>query len=142
VAVVLAAVAAQRKDRLGLLMCVIGPAVPVFLTEYLAKPAFDRMLGVHGPVYPSGHVTGASAVAMVAVALAYRYGGRAAALLTAPIAALLPALVSLGVIGEYYHYATDAFGGGAVGVATVLTTAMILDAAERRAAAPSNPPAC
>ena len=109
-------------------MAPLGAAV---LTELVAKPIVDRTLVTTAPVYPSGHVTGAAAVAAVSVALAYRYSGRRAAVAVAPVAALLPLLVSVGVVGRAYHYATDAIGGLAVGVATAIVAVLVIDALER-----------
>jgi membrane-associated phospholipid phosphatase len=127
----LAAVAIARRDAAGVLFCALAPLAAGGLTELVGKPLVDRTLGRGAAVYPSGHVTGAAAVATVAVALAYRYGGRRAAVAAAPIAALLPLFVSIGVIGRAYHYATDAIGGLGVGVATAIAAVVLIDAIER-----------
>jgi undecaprenyl-diphosphatase len=131
----LAAVAFTRRDAAGVLLCALAPLAAGVLTELVGKPLVDRTLGRGVGVYPSGHVTGAAAVAAVAVALAYRYGGRRAAVAVVPVAALLPLLVSVGVIGRAYHYATDAIGGLAVGVATAIVAVLVIDAIERYARA-------
>jgi membrane-associated phospholipid phosphatase len=132
----LAAVALARRDAFGMLLCALAPSAAGVLTEFIGKPLVDRTVGFQtSPVYPSGHVTGAAAVAAVAVALAYRYGGRMAVVAVAPIAAVLPVLVSVGVVGRTSHYATDAVGGLAIGVATTIVAVLVTDAVDRRAKA-------
>ncbi len=133
--VILGGFALTRRDAFGALVCALAPAAGEVLTQWVAKPLFGRRLPWHTDVYPSGHVTGAAAVATVAVVLAYRYGGRRAARAAAPVAACLPLVVSVGVILRIYHYATDAVGGFAVGAATAMVVVLVADAVERRAAA-------
>ena len=145
VAVLLGVFALERRDRFGVVVCALGPAAAGALTQWVAKPLVGRRLPWHADVYPSGHVGGAAAVAVVAVALAYRYGGRRAALAAGPIALCVPLVVAAGVTLRVYHYATDAIGGLAMGVATATVVVLVVDAVERRAtartsAAESRPP--
>ena len=142
---VLGVFALERRDAFGVVVCVLGPAAAGALTQWVAKPLVGRRLPWHTNVYPSGHVTGAAAVAVVALVLAHRYGGRRTALAVAPIALCVPLVVAVGVIMRVYHYATDAIGGLAIGVATAVVVVLVADAVERRAtartiAAESRPP--
>jgi membrane-associated phospholipid phosphatase len=143
--VVLGVFALERRDAFGVVICALGPATAAALTLWVAKPLYGRRLPWHTDVYPSGHATGAAAVAVVALVLAYRYGGRRTALAAAPIALFVPLVVAVGVIVRVYHYATDAIGGLAIGAATAIVVVLVADAVERRAtartiAAESRPP--
>src|SRR5206468_3648905 len=91
----------------------------------------DRTMG-SGLAYPSGHVTGAAALATVAVLLAHRQWGRRAARSVAVAAATLPLVVGAGVVRLGWHYATDVVGGAAVGTATVLSVAVAFSLLEAR----------
>ena len=134
----LAVFALERRDAFGVVVCALGPAAAGALTQWVAKPLVGRRLPWHTDVYPSGHVTGAAALAVVALVLAYRYGGRRAALAAAPIAVCVPLVVGVGVIMRVYHYATDAIGGLAIGAATAIVVVLVVDAVERRTTASTN----
>ncbi|MCU1449708.1 MAG: putative rane protein, partial [Acidimicrobiales bacterium] len=121
----------RRRDRFGMALSVVGPVVALVITEVIAKPLVDRTNG-GALAYPSGHVTGATAIATVAVLLAYRHWGRDRALQVAVVASLVPLAVGVGVVRLGWHYATDAAGGAAVGVAAVLATAVVLARFEDR----------
>jgi membrane-associated phospholipid phosphatase len=133
---------AARRYRGALLVVAIPLAVS--LTEYALKPLFGRTLaGLYA--YPSGHVTVAAAIVMTVVVL---LTGPGRLPLPAPLRLLLVAAalaeltaVAVGVVAAGMHYATDTFGGAAVGTGTVLAAALALDwlGARWRAAAP--PPA-
>lgn len=135
VAMVLGVFALERRDAFGVVICALAPATAGALTQWVAKPLFGRTLLLHADVYPSGHVCGAAAAAVVALVLAYRYGGRRVALAAAPIAVCAPLFVAAGVTLRVYHYATDAVGGFAIGAATAMVVVLVADAVERRAAA-------
>jgi membrane-associated phospholipid phosphatase len=121
----------RRRDRLGAAVALLGPFVALFITEVVAKPIVDRTKG-NGLAYPSGHVTGATALAAVAVVLAYRHWGHRYAVRVAVVVAALPLLVGAGVVRLGWHYATDVVGGLAVGTAGVLGVAVALSALEAR----------
>lgn len=113
----LATIAYAWRDNVGVVVCIIGPAL-AGLCELIAKQIVDRKLG-SVLSYPSGHVTLAAALATAAVLVAYRTGGaRAAVAATAP-SAVLAVLVSVAVVRLGWHYPTDALGGAALGVAAV-----------------------
>src|SRR5205807_1025994 len=79
--------------------------------------------------FPSGHVTGAAALAAVILALAVRAWGRRAVWLAVPALAL-PLGVSAGVVRARFHYATDALGGIAMGFSAVLVVVVACAAYE------------
>ena len=128
---VLAAWAALRRDFLAAALALVGPALAAFLTEFVLKPLVDRRTG--GALqFPSGHVASATAVAAVAVLLAYRWWGMRVAVAVAVPAACVPLTVSLGVVRLEWHYVTDAAGGLALGAAVVLAAAVALSEAWAR----------
>jgi undecaprenyl-diphosphatase len=120
-----------RRDVLGALTAAGAPLLAVVLTEVVAKPLIGRRLSSagHSFSFPSGHVTGAAALAAVVVALAVRAWGRRAAWLAVP-ALLLPLGVSAGVVRAGFHYATDAVGGIAMGISAVLLVVVACSAFE------------
>jgi undecaprenyl-diphosphatase len=134
---VLAAVG--RRWRLVVLVAV-APALAVVLTEYVLKPLVDRYLfapGVpiavlrsYGGAFPSGHETGVVAAAVLAlVALGQlRLSGAARAAVVAVLTGWT-ALGALGLVRNYYHYATDTIGALGVAAAVVLGSALTIDAA-------------
>jgi membrane-associated phospholipid phosphatase len=111
-----------------------GLAVPAAaaLTEVVLKPLVGRsMQGYHS--FPSGHATAVFALAATcAVLLANpprpRLRGAVRLLLVAG-AALIAAIVAIAVVVLHYHYFTDTVAGAAVGIGTVLLTALLLDRA-------------
>lgn len=120
---------ATRRWRAALLAAVAVSAAAAS-TELVLKPLIDRRL-LGGLSFPSGHTTGAVALACsVAVLLIDPVRPRRPAawrlLLTVIVlgtaAAVAVALVSLGL-----HYFTDTVGGAAVAAAVVLATALVLD---------------
>lgn len=125
--VLLAALAWSRRDLRAVAVCLVGPALAVFMTDHVLKPLVDRHHGA-GLAYPSGHATGAAAVATLAVVLLHRWAGwRVAAWLT-PFVVALPAVMGLALVRLAFHYPTDIVGGTAMGVATVVIVAVALDA--------------
>jgi membrane-associated phospholipid phosphatase len=140
-AVLVAAALAFRRWR-GALLVLIGVPLASGLTEVILKHVIDRTWN-GDLMFPSGHVTGTSAMATAALILLL---GPAAlplpvalrwVLAVVAVAAVLA--VAVGVIALHYHYFTDTIGGAATGTGTVLATALALDvlarlAARRRAA--------
>lgn len=118
-----------RRVRGALLIAIAVPLAGA-ITEFALKPLFDRKMDGF-LAYPSGHVTGVSAMAVAVLVLLV---GPARPPLPAPVRWLLVAVVTLvvlavmvAVIALHDHYFTDTVGGVAVGTATVLLTAMALD---------------
>ena len=98
------------------------------LTEGLLKPVIGRT--IDGALsFPSGHTTAVFTVAtLVAVLLSRRLPGRTRGLLILA-AYLLATAVAAAMIAQGFHYFTDTIGGAAVGTATVLIGALVIDAA-------------
>ncbi|MBL7489941.1 phosphatase PAP2 family protein [Frankia sp. AgB1.9] len=123
------------RRRRAALLAMAGPALAAAVTEYALKPLIDRRSGP-GLAFPSGHTTGAVAVATVIALLLLPAGTftglpRAPRILLGTLAAVLASTVPIGLIALRYHYATDTLGGGAVAAIVVLTLALALDTAAR-----------
>ena len=105
------------RDWVRAIACTAAPVIAVLIVQEIAKPLVDRQSVVTGALsYPSGTV---AAVAALATALT----------LVVPAKARLPVVVLgfLAIIGTAsavvvlrWHYPTDALGGIAVGVGSVL----------------------
>jgi membrane-associated phospholipid phosphatase len=106
-----------RRDWVRAIACTTAPLIAVLVVQDIAKPLVDRQSVVTGALsYPSGTV---AAVAALATAL----------ILVVPAKARFP-LTILGLIATVgtgaavivlrWHYPTDALGGLAVGVGSVL----------------------
>jgi undecaprenyl-diphosphatase len=126
-AVLILACLLWRRYRAAALLAVSIPAAAV-ITERLLKPLVGRTaLGFLS--FPSGHATGTFALATAITVLLAGAPGipravRLAAVVTAfaVASAVAAAMVALG-----FHYFTDAVAGAAVGVGTVLATALVID---------------
>jgi membrane-associated phospholipid phosphatase len=123
----LAALALLRRDLRAAALCLAGPALAVVLTDSVLKPLIDRRHGV-GLAYPSGHATGAAAVAALSLVLFHRWGGWRSTAWFTPVAVALPLAMGLALVRLGYHYPTDVVGGTAMGVATVIALAVLVGA--------------
>ncbi len=130
--VALAGLCMALRARRAALLSLSGPISAATLTQWVLKPLIDRRLS-GGLAFPSGHATGACAVAAVLVllllpgaALRRRLPGFGRVLLWY-VAALFGPGVSLGVVVLRYHYATDVVGGVAVAVMVNGVLAWVLD---------------
>jgi membrane-associated phospholipid phosphatase len=126
---------ARRRVRAAILAAA-GPPLAGVLTEYALKPLIGRRSG-NLFAFPSGHTTGAVAVAVTITLFLLPTGALAGLprwprLLLAGLAAVLASLLPLGLIVLHYHYATDVLAGAAVAVTVILTLALLLDSAARR----------
>lgn len=125
------ACALRRRYRQAVLVAVSVPLAEA-LTELVLKPLIGGTSW--GNPYPSGHVTYVAALATVLIVLLARTGTRARPLLCTVLgltALLIPAANAAGVIGAGMHHFSDTVGGAAVGIGTVLVTALILDRLSR-----------
>ena len=116
-----------RRYRGAALAAISIPAAAV-ITEQLLKPLVGRTsLGFLS--FPSGHATGAFALATVITVLLARAPrvARAVGIDAAVVAFAVASVVSAAMIALGFHYFTDAIGGAAVGVGTVLATALVID---------------
>jgi membrane-associated phospholipid phosphatase len=139
-ALVVACLATRRWH--GAVLLAVAVPVAAALTEMVLKPLIDRTM--QGALsFPSGHTTGMFAlVGCGAVLLAgpsrprLPAGGR---LLLVLAAYLVATAVAVALIGLGAHYFTDTVAGAAVGTATVLLTALILDRLSRPGPRPESP---
>jgi membrane-associated phospholipid phosphatase len=123
-----------RRWRGTALVAIAVPAAAA-LGEKVLKPLVARRLGTGTGSFPSGHAVGMFALATAACLLLAGSRGRlprVARALLALGAVVVAILVPLAMVGLNHHYFTDAVGGAAVGIAVVVVTAFILDAATRR----------
>jgi membrane-associated phospholipid phosphatase len=105
------------RDWVRAVACALAPAIAVLIVQDLAKPLVGRHLGLTGASsYPSGTVAAVAALAM------------AATLVVPPLLRPLVgvagvtaiAAVAVAVVVLRWHYPTDALGGIAVGMGSVL----------------------
>lgn len=119
-----------RRWRAALLPVIAIPLAGA-LTEYVLKPVIS---GNSWASFPSGHTTGAFAVATVVAVLAASQasGAPAGVRVFAGLAVagflLLAFAIGFAMIGLAAHFFTDTVGGAAVGVSVALGTAMAIDA--------------
>lgn len=123
---------ALRRPRLAVL-AVAGPVLTGVATTVL-KPVFDRIKNDE-PVYPSGHMGAATALALVAALVlvsVIHVRPWLEIVLVAATTALIGAAMTLAMTVTRYHYPTDAVGGFCVAVAVVLGLALVIDRAPPR----------
>lgn len=128
-----------RRPKAAVFAFVAAPAAG-FVTEYVLKPAVHREQHVNALLFPSGHTTGAFALALTVVVLLLPHEGTrllpALARMVVGIAALAVAgLVAVAVVALGWHYVTDAVGGVVTAVVVVLGLAAFVDALGLDAAA-------
>lgn len=139
-ALVLACLLTRRW--LGAVLAVVSVPAAGALTEFILKPFVDRTL--HGWLsYPSGHATSMFALAMTCIVLLAdpprRKPSSAVRILLGLCAVALAVAVAVTMVALGLHYFTDAIGGTAVGIATVLTVTLLLDQAATRHQAATHP---
>ena len=113
----------RRRYREAALVAISVP-VAAAVTELVLKPFIGGTSW--GSPFPSGHVTSVAALATALVVLLVRVPRRPR-LVLACSAFLMMSVVAMGVIGAGMHHFSDTVGGAAVGIGTVLATALILD---------------
>ncbi|HEX9506642.1 MAG TPA: phosphatase PAP2 family protein, partial [Acidimicrobiia bacterium] len=124
-----------RDGRLARL-CLVAPAAAA-LAEILLKSLVARPApATDGPVtsysFPSGHVTGASALAVAAVTAAFVLTSRPVLrLLVVAAAASSVGAVAVGRVVVGAHYATDVVGGGLLGAGVALAAWAVLAGSTR-----------
>jgi len=123
-AAALALACVLRRWYAGAALVVISVPLAAAVTELVLKPLIGGTSW--GNPFPSGHVTNVVALATALTVLLARAPRRLRFVL-AFAAFLLAGAVAIGVIGAQMHHFSDTIGGAAVGVGTVLLTALILD---------------
>jgi undecaprenyl-diphosphatase len=125
-----------RRPR-GAVLVGVGPPVAGTLTEYVLKPLIHRHDDGRD-VFPSGHTTGAVALAVALILLvlpggALSHVAAALRLLLAALVALL-LVVPLGMVVLQAHFVTDVLAGGATAGVVIVLLALGLDLRRRRPA--------
>jgi membrane-associated phospholipid phosphatase len=115
VVAVVAALSVRARDRARAVACLVGPLLAGLLTEFVLKPLVDG--STHSAFqFPSGHTTGAAAIAAVIVIVAPRTWRPYVA--TAGV--LLSVASCVAVVVLRWHTATDAAAGVLIGLGSVL----------------------
>jgi membrane-associated phospholipid phosphatase len=122
--VALALACVLRRWYEGAALVAISVPLATAATELVLKPLIGGTSW--GNPFPSGHVTSVFALATALTVLLPRLP-RYLRLALACTAFLLAGAVAVGVIGANMHHFSDTIGGGAVGIGTVMLTALILD---------------
>jgi len=128
IAIAASALIARRPN--GVVLAVTAVPVTAFLDDRVLKHLVDRTHS--GQLsFPSGHAASAMTLATVLGVLLHDPAQRTATRVTRGALVVLTcavtALVAVGVVGLRWHYFTDTVGGGALGTATVLTLAFLID---------------
>jgi hypothetical protein len=134
VSIALVGLLVRRWDVTAL--AAMAPAVSVLLTEAVLKPLVHRSNTVvtHGLgqsealAYPSGHETGLASLACVLGVILLSSGVRhARKLMWTGVLALAVVAAAVGLVGQFYHYATDTIGALGVALAVTLTAGLLID---------------
>jgi membrane-associated phospholipid phosphatase len=125
-----------RRPRGALFALIAAPAAGA-MADIVLKPLVHRESPANVLLFPSGHTTGAFALALTAVVLLLP--GRDVRLLPAVLRLALAGLalgiagiVGIAVVALGWHYATDAVGGVVTAVVVVLAVAAVVDAVSDR----------
>ena len=124
IAAALALACILRRRYAGAALVVISVPLAAAVTELVLKPLIGATSW--GNPFPSGHVTNVVALA-TALTVLLASAPRRLRLALAVTAFLLAGATAVGVIGANMHHFSDTIGGAAVGIGTVLLTALILD---------------
>jgi undecaprenyl-diphosphatase len=118
----------------GALLCLLGPGLAGALTDVVLKPLINRDYGGAGYSFPSGHTTGAFAVAVCVIVLLFDRNDLHIEMRVALglVGVGLAASVAASVIGLGYHYTTDTIGGFCVALGVVLGLAIAIDIGAER----------
>ena len=117
----LVVLAASKRDRFGVILALIAPAVAVFSAEHL-KTHFGRTEG-GADAYPSGHTTALTAIAVTLAIIAWRQWGPRSLLATVPVGVALSGGMVLTVVRIHAHLMSDALGGVLLGAGIVVGVA-------------------
>lgn len=133
---VIAAVCLAGRWLRGVAFALLAAPAAGALAELVLKPAVNRTQNLDALTFPSGHTTGAFALALTVVVLllpteSTRLLPAVGRLLVAVAALAGAAIVAIGVVVLGWHYATDAVGGAATALAVVIAVAAIVDVAAR-----------
>jgi undecaprenyl-diphosphatase len=132
--ILLALVCLLLRRWRGALLCFVGPAMAGGLTDVVLKPLIDRDYGGAGYSFPSGHTTGAFAVAVCVIVLLLDRNDLyiEVRVLLGLVGVGLAVGVAASVVGLGYHYTTDTVGGFCVALGVILGLAIVIDAIAER----------
>lgn len=121
-----------RRPRAALFALVAAPAAGA-VTELVLKPAVGRQRVADALMFPSGHTTGAFALALTVVVLVLprentRLLSALARLVVGAAALAAASVVAIAVVALGWHYVTDTIGGVTTAVVVVVAVAAVLDA--------------
>jgi undecaprenyl-diphosphatase len=124
--------ALARRWRAAAFALVAAPAAGG-LTEYVLKPLIHRHLIDNTLLFPSGHTTGAFALALAVTVVLLPHEGTELVptllrFLVIAAALTAAALVAVAVVALGWHYVTDALGGIVTAVLVVIGLAAAIDA--------------
>lgn len=135
VSAVAAACCLAARRLTGAVLAVTAVPAAAGLDDALLKHLFHRTY-LGQLAFPSGHTTAATALtATLAVLLLVppqRAATRPARVALVALACAVTVTVAVAVIGLRWHYLTDTVAGAAVGVAAVITLALLLDLGQGR----------
>jgi undecaprenyl-diphosphatase len=122
----------RTKDPALTALCVLAPACAALVQWVLKQVVQRRAPGPQVPAsalsFPSGHATGAwalAAAATIVAATAWRPGWSRRVVVAVVVAGAVAVSVARVVAGD--HYATDVMAGAVLGVAVTLVLAALLD---------------
>jgi membrane-associated phospholipid phosphatase len=141
--VVLALLCLGTHRRKAALFALVAAPAAGAVTELVLKPAVHRQQHIDALLFPSGHTTGAFALALVVVVLLLPHEGTRlvpaiARLMVGTAALAVAAVVAVAVVALGWHYVTDAIGGVVTAVVVVVGIAAVMDAVATRPA--GSPP--
>jgi undecaprenyl-diphosphatase len=134
VCLALVGAALLRWDVVGLV--VAAPIVSVLLSEDVLKPLVRRsndIVTARGLsatfAYPSGHETALASLVCVAGVVLLASGVRTSrTVLWSAVLGIVLVAGAVGLVGHFFHYATDTIGASGVALAVTLGVAMAIDA--------------
>jgi membrane-associated phospholipid phosphatase len=120
-------------------LAALGPTVTVVVTEFVLKPTLGRALVIDGVgvtgVFPSGHESVVASTACVLAVVVWQLPmGRGVRAVVLTMLGAWTVLAALGLVRNFWHYATDTIGAACLSVAVVLGMALAIDAVAGRRA--------
>ena len=120
------------RRRAALFALIAAPAAGA-ITELVLKPIVHRQLHPQALMFPSGHATGAFALALTVVILLLpreqtRLLPALAGMVVGVAALAVASVVAVAVVALGWHYVTDVIGGVVTAVVVVVGLAAVIDA--------------
>jgi len=127
-----AVVAARRRRWDVALLAVLAPGLTMLLTEVVFKPLLDRQFVIDGStfsgVFPSGHEAAVASCSLVLAIVAYQLPiGRRLRNGVLAVLGVWTVVAALGLVRNFWHYATDTIGAIFLSGAVVLAVVFAID---------------